>query len=104
MGMKNLEKTWRDFSAKPFPEGCTGVDIDGIDPVELDTFAAGCIQTFVGENGHLDAERTSILKKCANELDAIVPTLEGEALDYFSELQLLSYEVLRVASRSLGEH
>lgn len=98
----NIQKIWREFASRPFPESCAGVEVRGIELASLDTFAAGCIDTFVSNNGRLDAEPISILKKCAEEIEVVVPMLDGEAMDYFEELQLLSHEVLRVVSKGKG--
>ncbi|MDQ3652621.1 MAG: hypothetical protein M3458_20565 [Acidobacteriota bacterium] len=94
--MNDIEKIWRDFEAKPFPEGYAGVEIEGIELASLDTFAAGCIDTFVRNEGRLDAGRISILKECAAELAIVAQKLEGEAQDYFEKLHLLTVKVLRL--------
>ena len=93
--MNSVEEARRDFAARPFPEGYAGVEVEGIELASLDTFAAGCIDTYVRSNGRLDAGRLSILKRCAAELEAVVNNLDGEAKEYFERLQLLSGEVLR---------
>jgi hypothetical protein len=102
--LNNIQKIWRDFASRPFPEDCAGMAVQGIELASLDTFAAGCIATFVSNNGRLDAERITVLKKCAEEIEVVVPVLDGEAMDYFEELQLLSQEVLRVVSKANGGH
>ena len=96
--LNNIQKIWQDFLSRPFPAGCAGSEVEGVELALLDTFAAGCIDTFVNDNGRLDADRISILKKCAEDLEIIIPRLEGEAIDYFEQLQLVSNEVLRVVS------
>ena len=93
--MKDIEKSWNEFRAKPFPEGYAGIEVEGIELASLDTFAAGCIDTFIHNNGHLDQQRISILKDCSKDLDIVVKHLEGEAKNYFGHLQSLSQQVLR---------
>jgi hypothetical protein len=95
--MKSFEKIWQDFVSKPFPEGCRGVEVEGIELYSLETFAAGCIDTFI-RNGDIDSERITALRRCAEEIEVVVPRLEGEAEEYFGQLELLSREVLRLAS------
>ena len=95
--MNNIEEIWRDFVAKPFPEGYAGVEVEGIELASLDTFAAGCIDTFLSNRGHLDAGRVSALKQCASELATVVKNLDGEAKGYFEQLHLITRQVLRVA-------
>jgi hypothetical protein len=93
--MNDIEKIWRDFEAKPFPEGYAGVEVEGVELASLDTFASGCIDTFVRSKGRLDAGRVSVLKQCDKELGIVVKKLEGEAKDYFEQLHLLTDRVLR---------
>ena len=102
--LNNIQKIWRDFAVRPFPDGCAGVKVEGIELTSLDTFAAACIDNFVSNNGSLDRERISILKQCAEEIEVVVPTLQGDAMDYFEQLHLLSQEVLRVVSKTNGGH
>jgi len=102
--LNNIQKIWRDFAMRPFPEDCSGLEVQGIELALLNTFAAGCIDTFVSNNGCLDRERISVLKQCAEDIEVVVPMLQGEAMDYFEELQLLSQEVLRVVSKINGGH
>jgi hypothetical protein len=89
-----VETLWRDHCAVPFPKGLAGEEIAGICLVSLDTFAAGCIQTFLGYAGKLDDERLAVLDSCSRELAVVVPQLNGEGKDYFSRLEKLMRLVL----------
>ena len=93
--MSDIGKMWRAFQAKPFPEGCAGVSIEGVELASLDTFAAGCIDTFVETRGRLNSRRISILRQCSKELEVVVKNLNGEARSYFEQLQSLSEKVLQ---------
>ncbi|HEY9402309.1 MAG TPA: hypothetical protein VIQ24_06425 [Pyrinomonadaceae bacterium] len=93
--MSDIKKMWGDFQARPFPEDCAGASIEGVDLTSLDTFAAGCIDTFVERKGRLDSRRISILRKCSKELEVVVKNLNGEARSYFEQLQSLSEKVLQ---------
>jgi hypothetical protein len=93
--MGDIEKMWGDFQSKPFPEGCAGVSIKGVELTSLDTFAAGCIDTFVERRGRLDSRRVYILRQCSKELEIVVKNLDGEARSYFERLQSLSEKVLQ---------
>jgi hypothetical protein len=42
--MIDIKEIWRDFEARPFPEGFAGVAVHGIELASLDSFAAGCIE------------------------------------------------------------
>ena len=91
--MKDVEKSCDEFRAKPFPEGYAGVEVEGICLASLDTFTAGCIDTFV-DKGCLDRRRISVLKDCAKDLNVVVEHLDGEAKYYFEHLRSLAEQVL----------
>jgi hypothetical protein len=94
--MGSLEARWHSFVRRAFPQGCTGEEVNGVCLPSTDSFAAGCIATFVS-TGRLDAERTDVLKHCLGELQCAVPTLSGEARAYFAELEALAQLVLGAA-------
>jgi hypothetical protein len=71
----------------------------GICVTSLDTYAAGCIHTFISRKGHLDDWRVSVLEKCRMELETVVPNLDGEARTYFKNLLLISERVLQLVGR-----
>ena len=96
--MKEIDVLWSEFLARPFPEMCAGLLIEGIALAELDTYTAGCIDTFIGNDGRLDAQRTSILEACAKELETVVPRLDGEAKSYFEHLRTITGKVLTFIS------
>jgi hypothetical protein len=54
--MKEIEKLWVEFGNTPFPSNLAGEELEGIDPVSVDTFAAGCISSFIA-SGRLDKEK-----------------------------------------------
>jgi hypothetical protein len=91
--MKDIEKSWNEFRAKPFPEDYAGVEIESICLASLDTFSAGCIDTFI-DRDHLDRQQLSVLKDCTKDLNVVVKYLDGEAKDYFEHLRSLAKQVL----------
>ena len=91
--MKDLGKSWDEFRAKPFPEGYAGEEIEGICLASLDTFTAGCIDTFVDKR-RLDRKRISVLNDCAKDLNIVVEHLDGEAKGYFEHLLTLANRIL----------
>jgi hypothetical protein len=91
--MKEIEKSWNEFRDKPFPVAYTGMEVECICITTVDTFAAGCIDTFV-DRGRLDRRRISVLKDCAKDLGVVVKHLDGEAKDYFEQLRSLAEQVL----------
>jgi len=89
----DLNLSWARFLRLPFPDGIAGVEIDGVELAELDGAAAGCVSTFHAD-GELDARREDILRQCQAELRQALPSLQGPAQAYFSELLLLVDAVL----------
>ncbi len=100
--MKDVRESWNEFLAKPFPQDCVGEEVGGICLTTLDTFAAGCIDTFI-DRGRLDGRRTSVLKDCAKDLNVVVEHLDGDAKKYFDHLLSLTNQVLgAVNSKTRG--
>jgi hypothetical protein len=94
--LKEIRAMWDDWKAIPFPEGYSDEDVAGICVTSLDTFAAGCIDTFISSKGRLDSQRSSVLVQCKRDLEIVVKNLDGEAQVYFKNLLLISKRVLRV--------
>lgn len=88
---------WNEHSAAGFPEDVAGEEIDGVDLVLTDTFAAGCIDTFLGNKGTLAVDRVKILRKCVSDLEKVCPSLNGEASVYFVRLSQIGRMVLNEA-------
>jgi hypothetical protein len=88
-----LVDDWNAWRACDFPAGLAGLEIDGVDVTSIDTFAAGCLDTYF-DLGRLDERRTSVLEDCAQDLERILPRLTGEASVYFSQLAGLCLGVL----------
>jgi len=86
--MKELEKLWTEFKEISFPSSLAGEKIEGIDPVSVDTFSAGCISSFLA-SGMLDEEKKKTLKECMSELRILNPKLVGESQVYFGKLYRL---------------
>jgi hypothetical protein len=89
----DLGKRWKIFEKLPFPPSCAGKEFDGVCLATVDTFAAGCISYFI-DTGHLDAQRKKALDSCAADLAKALPSLQGEAKEYFTELACLVDTIL----------
>ena len=85
---------WNEWKAIPFPSDYAGEDVEGICVISLDTFTAGCIDTFISRKGSLDSQRVSTLKKCKKDLEIVSNKLEGDAKLYFERLLLMTQKVL----------
>jgi len=84
-----------------FPAGYGGEDIDGIDLVLLDAETVGCISSFLNNGNEVDLERTAILGRCHRDLAVVVRQLNGEAKDYFSQLETLAELVLDAIQKKI---
>ncbi len=92
--MSETETMWNEWKAIPFPSDYSGKDVENICVVSLDSYTAGCIDTFICRKGSLDAERISILKKCQKDLEIVTNKLEGNAKLYFEQLLQMAQKVL----------
>ena len=94
-----IQSMWDAWKTQRFPADYSGKDVAGICVTSLDSFAAGCIDTFIFRKGYLDERRISILEKCKDDLEVVVNVLDGSAKTYFNNLLLLSKRVLQLVGR-----
>jgi hypothetical protein len=102
--MSELERLWREHLEAPYPNGYRGEEVEGIDLVELDAAIAGCVSTYLAEAGHLDLQRTDVLRDCCWEAHLVVSKLPSPARDYFARLERMStivLELLRANQRAV---
>jgi hypothetical protein len=92
-GFREIERLWREHCAATFPEGFGGPRF-GVEVAQVDTFAAGCIDTFIACRGNLDLRRTAILGLCHRDLAVAVVGLQGDAQAYVARLENLVRLVL----------
>ena len=93
-GFQEIERLWRKHCAATFPEGLAGQEVFGVEVAQVDTFAAGCIDTFIACRGNLDHWRTAILGLCYRDLGVAVVGLQGDAQAYVARLEKLVRLVL----------
>ncbi|MER5586011.1 SMI1/KNR4 family protein [Streptomyces asoensis] len=84
----------------PFPARLRGADRAGFDMVMIDSDTAGCVSTWIANDGSLDARGHSVLVHCVARLEQILPTL-GDADDppYWQRLHELARLVADPRSR-----
>jgi hypothetical protein len=92
---QKIPELWNIHLASKFPRGYGGETIEGIDLVLLDSDIAGCVSTFITNNGQLDLFRTAILGRCYRDSTIVTSHLAGEAKERFSRLETLSNLVLK---------
>jgi hypothetical protein len=95
----SLLDDWTTWRRHEFPRGIAGTEIDGIDVTSVDSFAAGCIQTFF-DRGTLDEKRISVLEGCIRDLQRALPQFSGPAEEYFGELLAIARAVLAGLGRT----
>jgi len=92
---QKIVELWDLHVTSKFPRGYGGETIEGIDLVLLDSDVAGCVTTFIKNDGLLDLWRTAILGLCYRDINVVTSHLSGEAKEYFSQLETLSNLVLK---------
>ena len=92
--MREIETLWQKHRASVFPKDCHTKNVEDTMLVLLDADTAGCIQTYLARHGKLDLWRVAILGLCYRQLTIAVRGLDGEAREYFSQLESLARLVL----------
>ena len=92
--LSRIEARWREHREAAFPDGLAGKEVAGICVTSLDSYTAGCIETFAGRGGKLDLWRTAILGLCYRDLSVVVARLRGDQKHYFARLEELARMVL----------
>ena len=81
----SLNELWQEHQRDPFPSGCAGKEIFGVDLVMVDADIAGLVSHVVGGTS-LSLDQRKILAKIRNELEFVVPNLPRHARPYFARL------------------
>lgn len=97
-----IEEQWNRWTKIPFPTSASDMEPNGNDLVSLDTFSAGCIDTFVRNRGKLDRDRINVLRSCVDELESSFGELTGDVKTYFAELLDISRKVLTSSDSNAG--
>ncbi|MCY4612456.1 MAG: hypothetical protein OXB94_02390 [Nitrospira sp.] len=64
----------------------------------LDTVVCGCVAYFFEEH-ELDPQRVTILEDCLSDLEAVLPELSEDPLDYFRRVKQLGALLLEAGRR-----
>ncbi len=90
-----VQHRWRDFLMLPFPENCADLDPNGICLASTNTFAAGCIASYVSSHTKLPPQQVAILHKCSDDVEtALSADIPAEVRVYFTELQAIARLVI----------
>ena len=92
---QDLLRLWEIHQATEWP---VGVGSREGELMTLDTVVSGCVTYFFEEHG-LDPQRVAILEDCLSDLEAALPELSEEPLDYFQRVKQLGALLLEVGRR-----
>ena len=92
---QDLTRLWEIHQAAEWP---AGVGSREGELMTLDTVVSGCV-TYFFEERDLDPQRVAILEDCLSDLEAALPELTEEHLDYFQRVKQLGVLLLEVDRR-----
>ena len=92
---QDLTRLWEVHQAAEWP---VGVGSREGELMTLDTVVSGCA-TYFFEERELDPQRVAILEDCLCELEAALPELSEEPLDYFQRVKQLGALLLEAGRR-----
>ncbi len=81
---KNLSD--RELYELPFPDDMYGAAIDGVDITVLSLDSLRIIEAYARE-GQLAEIQWKVLRQCRQELELVVPKMDGYAQTYFSRIR-----------------
>lgn len=82
---RDLTRLWEIHQAAEWP---VGVGSHEGQLMTLDTVVSGCAAYYFEEH-ELDPQRVAILEDCLSELEAVLPELSEDPLDYFGRVKQL---------------
>lgn len=92
---QDLTRLWEIHQAAEWP---VGVGSREGELMTLDTVVCGCV-TYFFEERDLDPQRVAILEDCLSDLEAALPELTEEPLDYFRRVKQLGALLLEAGRR-----
>ena len=87
---QDLTRLWDIHQAAEWP---VGVGSHEGELMTLDTVVSGCAAYFFEEH-ELDPQRVTILEDCLSDLEAVLPELSEDPLDYFERVKQLGVLLL----------
>jgi hypothetical protein len=91
----SVQRLWDEHSDAPFPARLRGEEIAGVEMVMLDADIAGCVQSWLANNGQLDEHRKEILRSCLDDADRVLPLLQDDGeREYYERLRRLAQSAL----------
>jgi hypothetical protein len=100
---ESAKRLFAEHVAARFPDECEDLEIAGVDLEELNGTAVGCVAPFVGRSGY-QAVHENELRRCREDLDAILPRLSGYSRAYYTRLRTLVKLVLELSGGEAGRY
>jgi hypothetical protein len=89
-----VSRLWRKHQHAQFPARLLGVELAGVDLVALASDIVGCVENWRSD-GILDEERSQVLTRRVEDLDAVMPLMASRSeVLYFERLCQLALVVL----------
>lgn len=86
-----VAQLWEAHLQAPFPARLKGAEIAGADTVLLDADTAGCVKTWLDNNGRLDSRRRGVIASCLDELNRVMPhVVDQDEAVYYDRLRELA--------------
>lgn len=92
---RDLTGLWNIHQAAEWP---AGVGFREGELMTLDTVVSGCAAYYFEEH-ELDPQRVTILEDCMSDLEAVLPELSEDPLDYFERVKQLGVLLLEAGCR-----
>lgn len=92
--MDKITKMWNEFLKIPFPDNLAEMETTRFELLDIDFSMGGCISTYVENEGKLDVLKINIIRKCMKELNLLIPKMNEEYKEYFSNLHKLGYLIV----------
>ncbi len=100
MTRDDIKRQYIEFENVPFPVGLGGKEINGVEVVMIDTYAAGLINSYAHSNTELSPSQYVLLMEVWNDLNMIMDDLPEYGKAYFQTLYHLVEEVLRLSKEN----
>ena len=83
--MATLARRWKAWPVVPFPSGCAGLNLNGVELVLINSYIANLLRSAV-ERRPLGLSAADQLEQAQHELTAVLPMIPAHGRPYFEEL------------------
>ncbi len=96
MSVQDIKKAWEIHEATPFPGGHRTKVVNGQNLSLIESEIGSYIMAFVSTDGRLGARQYIAMQNFVKILPQIIAELEGEAASYFSSLNSIAQELMKI--------